>query len=116
MPIDLGPNSLLAAQAPSLKKPAYLVTLDDGVSGKTRNFQRFISLDKPRAENGIIEVKGFFCEKEEDEIIKTFNDILTSTSKELHLEMIFPLQRVHSIRNLVFNAVKNVTPVQPGKA
>lgn len=115
MPIDLGPNSLLAAQAPTLKKPVYLVTLDDGVSGKTRNFQRFISLDKPRAENGIIEVKGFFCEKEESEIIKVFSDILTTTSKELHLEMIFPLQRIHSIRNLVFNAVKSITPIQSGR-
>lgn len=115
MPIDLGPNSLLAVQAASLRKPVYLITLDDGVSGKTRNFQRFISLDKPRAENGIIEVKGIFSSKEEDEIIKTFTDILTGTSKELHLEMIFPLQRVYSIRSLVFNAVKNITPVQSGK-
>ena len=116
MPIDLGPNSLLAAQAPSLKKPAYLVTLDDGVIGKARLFERFISLDKPRAEDGIIEVKGFFCDKDESEILKSYNDILTSTTKELYVEMIFPLQRVHSIRNLVFNAVKNVTPVNPGKA
>lgn len=115
MPIDLGPNSLLAAQAPSLKKPPYLITLDDGVTGKTRNFQRFISLDKPRAENGMIEVKGFFCNKSEDEIIKSFNDILTETSKESYLEVMFPLQRVYNIRSLVFNAVKTVTPVQPGK-
>lgn len=115
MPIDLGPNSLLAAQAPSLRKPVYLITLDDGIVGKNRNFQRFISLDKPRAENGIIEVKGIFSDKEEEEIIKTFFDILTGTPKELQLEMIFPLQRVYSIRSLVFNAVKAVTPVQPGK-
>jgi hypothetical protein len=116
MPIDLGANSLLAAPAPSLKKPAYLVTLDDGVTGKARHFERFLSLDKPRAEDGIIEVKGFFCDKDEEQILKTFVDILNSTSKELYVEMIFPLQRVHSIRNLVFNAVKNVTPVAPGKA
>jgi hypothetical protein len=115
MPIDLGPNSLLASAAPTLRKPVYLITLDDGVTGKTRNFQRFISLDKPRAEDGIIEVKGIYCDKEESEIIKTFADILTSTPRELQLEMIFPLQRVHSIRSLVFNAVKSVTPVSPGK-
>jgi hypothetical protein len=54
MPIDLGPNSLTMAIAPSLKKPPFLVTLDDGVTGKTRNFQRFISLDKPLSENGFI--------------------------------------------------------------
>jgi hypothetical protein len=115
MPIDLGTNNLVNARAPMLKKPVYLVTLEDGMSGKTRLFQRFISLDKPRAENGMIEVKGFFCKKDEDEITKTFNDILTNTSKELYSEMIFPLQRIYDIKNLVFNAVKMITPVLSGK-
>lgn len=109
MPIDLGPNSLTGAQAPSLKKPPFLITLDDGVTGKTRNFQRFISLDKPLSENGFIQVKGIFCDKDEDEIIKGFTDILTNTSKELILEMMFPLHRIYHIRSLVFNAVKSVT-------
>lgn len=109
MPIDLGPNSLTGAQAPTLKKPPFLITLDDGVTGKTRNFQRFISLDKPESINGFIQVKGIFCDKDEDEIIKGFADILTNTSKELILEMMFPLHRIHSIRSLVFNAVKVVT-------
>jgi hypothetical protein len=109
MPIDLGPNSLTMAIAPSLKKPPFLITLDDGVTGKTRNFQRFISLDKPLSENGFIQVKGIFSDKDEDEIIKGFTDILTGTSKELILEMMFPLHRVYSIRSLVFNAVKTVT-------
>ena len=109
MPIDLGPNSLTGAQAPTLKKPPFLITLDDGVTGKTRNFQRFISLDKPLSENGFITVKGIFCDKDEDEIIKGFADILTNTSKELILEMMFPLHRIYSIRSLVFNAVKSVT-------
>ena len=115
MPIELGPNSLTGAQAPTLKKPPFLIVLDDGVSGKTRNFQRFISLDKPESINGFIQVKGIFCDKEEDEIIKTFSDILTGTSKELYLEMMFPLHRIYSIRSLVFNAVKSVTSVTPGK-
>lgn len=115
MPVDLGPNSLLGAQAPSLKKPPFLITLDDGVTGKTRNFQRFISLDKPESINGFIQVKGIYCDKDEDEIIKTFADILTSTPKELILEMMFPLHRIYSIRSLVFNAVKSVTNVAPGK-
>jgi hypothetical protein len=117
MPIDLGPNSLVGAQAPSLKKPPYLITLDGGGAvGKTRSFQRFISLDKPESINGFIQVKGIFCDKEEDEIIKTFTDILTNSPKELTLEMMFPLHRIHSIRSLVFNAVKSVTNVNPGKA
>lgn len=109
MPIDLGPNSLTGALAPTLKKPPFLITLDDGVTGKTRNFQRFISLDKPESINGFIQVKGIFCDKDEDEIIKGFADILTNTSKETILEMMFPLHRIYSIRSLVFNAVKTVT-------
>ncbi len=109
MPIDLGPNSLTGAQAPTLKKPPFLITLEDGVSGKTRNFQRFISLDKPESINGFIQVKGIFCDKDDDEIIKGFADILTNTSKELILEMMFPLHRIQSMRSLVFNAVKVVT-------
>ena len=115
MPVDLGPNSLLGAQAPSLKKPPFLITLDDGVSGKTRNFQRFISLDKPESINGFIQVKGIFSDKDEDEIIKTFSDILTNTPKELTLEMMFPLHRIYNIRSLVFNAVKSVTQANPSK-
>ena len=109
MPIDLGPNSLLGAQAASLKKPPFLITLDDGMTGKTRNFQRFISLDKPESVNGFVQVKGIFCDKDDDEIIKSFADILTNTSKEFILEMMFPLHRIYSIRSLVFNAVKSVT-------
>lgn len=115
MPIELGPNSLSGAQAPALKKPPYLIVLDDGVSGKTRNFQKFISLDKPENNNGFIHVKGIFCDKEEAEIIKNFSDILTTSPKELILEMMFPLHRIYSIRSLVFNAVKTVTVVTQGK-
>jgi hypothetical protein len=113
MPIELGNNSLLSAPAPTLKKPPYLITLDNGMNGKTRLFHKFISLDKPRAENGLLEVKGFFCEN--DDIIKNFNDIVVGTSKELHVEMMFPLHRIVDIQNLVFNAVKTITPVIAGK-
>lgn len=115
MPIDLGSNALTQQSAPTLKKPPFLITLDDGMTGKTRNFQRFISLDKPQSENGFVQVKGIFCDKEEDEIIKNFSDILTSTPKELYLEMMFPLHRIYSIRSLVFNAVKTPTTITVGK-
>ena len=115
MPIDLGANALTAQVAPTLKKPPFLVTLDEGMVGKTRTFSRFISLDKPESINGFIQVKGIFCDKEEEEIIKTFSDILTSTSKELYLEMMFPLHRIHSIRSLVFNALKTPATITVGK-
>lgn len=115
MPIDLGSNALTQQAAPTLKKPPFLVTLDDGMKGKERVFQRFISLDKPESVNGFVQVKGFICDKDEEEIIKNFVDILTSTSKELYLEMMFPLHRIYSIRSLVFNAVKTPTTITVGK-
>lgn len=115
MPVDLGPNSLTMATAATLKKPPYLITLDDGVSGKTRLFQRFISLDQPRPENGLVQVKGIFTELSEDEIVKSFTDILTNCPKESILEMMFPLTRIYHIRSLVFNAVKAITNIAPGK-
>lgn len=115
MPVDLGPTSLLGAQAASLKKPPYLITLDDGLAGKVRLFQRFISLDKPESLNGFIQVKGIFCDKDEEEIIKSFSDILLGTPKESILEMMFPLHRIYHIRSLVFNAVKSLTSVSSEK-
>lgn len=110
MPIDLGHGALTTSNvAPTLKKPPFLIVLNNGVTGKTASFQKFISLDKPESVNGFIQVKGIFSDKDEDEIIKTFSDILTNTPKELILEMMFPLHRIHSIRSLIFNAVKSVT-------
>jgi hypothetical protein len=112
MPIDLGPNSLTGSGAPTLKKPPFLITLER-TEGKQHIVERFISLDKPESLNGFIQVKGIFCEKAEDEIIKSFSSILTSTPKELILEMMFPLHRIIHIRSLVFNAVKTTTTVSP---
>ena len=116
MPIDLGVNAITqSTSAPVLKKPPFLIILDDGLTGKVRNFQRFISLDKPESTNGFVQVKGIFCDKEEDEIVKSFMDILGASPKENTLEMMFPLHRIYHIRSLVFNAVKTVVPVTVGK-
>lgn len=117
MPIDLGVNALTQTSiAPTLKKPPFLITLDDGMNGKIRNFQRFISLDKPESINGFIQVKGIFTDSTEEEIIKGFSDILTTAPKESILEMMFPLHRIYSIRSLIFNAVKTVnTPNKESK-
>ena len=107
--IAIGTTALMPSGPPTLKKPPYLVTLEKN-SGKTVIVERFISLDKPQSENGFIQVKGIFCDKDEEEIIKSFSDILTNTSKELILEMMFPHHRIASIRSLVFNAAKSATP------
>ena len=113
--IDLGSNAITQSSvAPSIKKPPYLITLHDKTA-KNNSFQRFISMDKPELMNGYIQVKGIRCEKEEEEIIKDFVSIITSSPKENVLELMLPNHRVFEIRSLVFNAVKNITSVQIGK-
>ncbi len=91
------------------KKPIYLISLEDTSSKKgASNCQRFISLDKPDSQNGFILAKGIFSDCSEEEISKTFSDILTSAPKEAILDMWFPWHRVLSIRSLVFNANKTI--------
>ena len=97
--------------APVLKKPPFLIILEESGTGKARTQQRFISFDMPRAQDGFVQVKGIFCDQTEDDIVKNFADILTNSPKEFILEMMFPLHRIHSIRSLVFNAVKSSTMV-----
>lgn len=80
-------------------KPAYLVTLiKDNPKSKTK----FITLDKPELLNGFIQVRGIFTNSSEEEIIKNFSSILTSTDKELFSEVWFPWHKVSSVRSLVF--------------
>lgn len=96
-----GPGSAIS------KKPCYLITLDS-VQGKGK-ISRFIAVDNPsHTAPGCIQVKGIFSDEAEEDIVKGFADILMTTPKEQQLEMMFPWQRVMSIRSLVFNAVKPV--------
>lgn len=107
----MGGQAILPSGAPVKRIPTYLITLER-TNGKSQIIERFISIDKPLAENGFIQVKGVFTERSEDEVIKSFNDILTNSPKELILEMMFPLHRIISIRSLVFNAVKTINQVK----
>lgn len=109
--IAISANMSPQSGPPTLKKPPYLILLHGvQISAKIAPTERFISFDKPQSENGFVQVKGFFATESEEEIVKSFNDIITTASKELIVEMMFPLHRVISIRNLIFNAVKAVTP------
>jgi hypothetical protein len=100
--IAIGPAGLPVI-APISKKPIYLLLLDSlGTKGK--NLEKFIAIDKPELLNGFVQVKGFFSSESEDEITKTFSELLTSTKKELYVEMMFPWHRVWSIKSLVFKA------------
>lgn len=94
------------------RKPSYLVTLEDASGkGKTKGVARFITLDKPNPGDGFIQVKGIYSDLSEDEIVDSFIEILSNTKKEDLLDMMFPVQKVCSIRSLVFNANKPSTLV-----
>jgi hypothetical protein len=84
-------------------KPCYLITLEDA-NGKTKNLTRLISIDKPEFLPGFVQVKGLFCDQDEDTIINSFSDILTNAKKELILELYLPWHRIHSVRSLIFKA------------
>lgn len=82
------------------KKPCYLIKLDS----KSFDSKSFIALDKPESVNGFVTTKGFFCDKTEKAIINNYSDIISETSKENLLEILFPIDKIIYIRSLVFNA------------
>ena len=87
------------------RKPTYLLVLED-TSGKKGTQQRFICMDTPDTNTNFVLVKGFFSTLPEEEINKTYSEILTSVDKEHIMEMWFPTHRVVSIRSLTFSAKK----------
>ena len=84
------------------QKPSYLITLE--ANSKATPTKRFITTDKPEIQNGFVQVKGVYSEENEDSIAEKYVDILTSSPKELVLEMMFPIYRILNIRSLVFRA------------
>jgi hypothetical protein len=105
--LAIGPGNLPTG-APILKKPPYLITLEKrGTKGTAT--EKFISLDKPEMQFSFVQVKGFYCDKDEEDIVKGFAAIVAETPKDMIVEMMFPSHRVVSIRSLVFNAVKAIT-------
>ena len=93
------------------KKPRYLITLDD-FKGKVKIVRLFIATDKPDFLDNFVQVKGVYSELEEEDILKSFNDVLDNTPKENIMDIMFPAHRIYSIRNLVFNANKLSTLVK----
>jgi hypothetical protein len=107
MPNDIVINatSRVPTANPVMNKPSYLIVLEE-FSGKTKSFKYFISLDKPELLNGFVQVKGVFADSSlsENEIILNYYDILTTSKKELFLEMMIPWHKISIIRSLVFKA------------
>lgn len=89
------------------KKPCYLITFES-TDNKNKKVNYFIAVDKPELLSGFVQVKGFYSSISEKEIVAKFISIVASTSKEEYVEMIFPSQKISSIRSLSFNAVKPI--------
>jgi|SRR6185436_2090932 len=83
------------------KKPSYLIILEDN-NTKSKVVKKFITLDKPELLQGFVQAKGFFSEAPEEEIIKNFSELLTSTSKDLILEVLIPWHKISYMRSLIF--------------
>lgn len=106
MPTDIAIGTAnLPTGTPILKKPVYLIVLVD-VVGKITTETRFVATDRPELLQSFISVRGIYCEASEDDIVKSFAEIVNKAPKDTVLEMIFPVHRIKSIRSLVFNAVK----------
>lgn len=83
------------------KKPPYLILMEE-TSGKNKVVKKFITLDKPELMQGFVQVKGIFSDLPEEEIIKNYYDVLTTTNKELFLEVLIPWHKISYIRSLIF--------------
>jgi hypothetical protein len=95
-------------------KPRYLIQLTPGTFIKTKPLMNFVALDKPGFEAGFISVKGFYCDRSEEEIVSSFTDLINETPKEIIQDLLFPDHRVHCIRSLIFNANKPSTLIKNG--
>lgn len=100
--ITINPIASLGSQSIS-KKPSYLIFLNEEKSSKKLGESlKFITFDKPELLTGFVQVKGFFSNLSEDEISKNFIELLTSTAKDLILEVMFPCHKISYMRSLVF--------------
>lgn len=85
------------------KKPPHLIILED--EKKKGATKKFITTDKPDiGATGFVQAKGFYSDASEETIVVDFAALLSSTSKDEYVEMMFPHHRIVSIRNLIFKA------------
>lgn len=86
-------------------RPCHLLTVKKAVGTKGTQASHFISLDKPDfTQAGWVQVKGFFCDQDEEVILANYKQIVQETGKELVTEMYFPRDEIKRIKSLVFKA------------
>lgn len=100
--IAISPAGLLNRPVQS-NKPSYLLTYEDG-SGAKNKLKRIITLDKPETNAAYVHLKGVMTDLSEEEIISSYQEVLTSSPKESIIEVMVPWHRIYSVRSLVFKA------------
>jgi hypothetical protein len=103
MSSDITVNPINSINRPTqLNKPSYLITYEDGsVKNKVK---RFVTTEKPDTGAAFVQMKGFLTDLSEEEIISSYQEVLTTVHKESMIELMIPWQRIFSVRSLVFKA------------
>jgi hypothetical protein len=104
MSVDIAVNPVALINRPvQSNKPCYLLTYEDGAVAKNK-IKRIITIDKPETNSSYVHLKGVMTELTEEEVISSYQEVLTTAPKELIIELMVPWHRVFSLRSLVFKA------------
>lgn len=88
----------------TFNKPSYLVIFEDYAATKKGNVKKIVTLDKPDCSGNFIQAKGIFSEASEEEVVSSYQNLLTEAKKEDIVEVMIPWNRIFSVRSLVFKA------------
>jgi len=102
--ITINPTGIISNVLPISNKPSYLVVFEERGAKSSIVIKNFIAIDRPDTETAYVKVKGFYVDCTEEHVINNYNELLTTTSRDVIVEMMIPWVRVHKIRSLVFKA------------
>lgn len=86
------------------KKPIHLVSLVFQ-NGKHITLSSFLAIDKPELLEGFVQARGFYLkDKDVENIASSYNEIITQTSKDNIVEIMFPWHVITSIQSLIYRA------------
>ncbi len=85
-------------------KPCYLVKMLP--EGKTAKSKLFVAVELPKFDTAFIQVKGFFFDGEESDIVTNYTVRIAEADKNTFVEMWFPVHSIANIRSLIFKVNK----------
>jgi len=85
------------------KKPPYLIELSE-----SKKKPYFLSLDRPEFQGNFVQVKGVYIDSSKlEELERDAITFASQIAKENICDMIFPIHRILSIKNVAYKAAKN---------